>query len=466
MNFAQLLQILWARRTLVGMVTLLAFVLVVGVQLVRPKQYSAITSLVIDSRSVDPLTGANTPAMPTAGIMATQVEVITSIANALKVVEVLDLPKRRPEQELDEKGWARELLGKLTVKAPANGNVLRISYEDSDPQFAADAANAFADAYLRTSLDLRLAPAKQQSAWFDQQLQGLRGSVEQQRANLSDYQRQNNIVASSDRLDVENGRLEAISKQLTDAQRAAQEATTRLRQTEQAMRSDRLNEVPDIMTNGLLQTFKAEQARAEAKLADLNERYGRNHPLHMSAAAELRSINQKISMELQSLRGSLEQAAQIANQQAADLQRSFNNQKSRILELTRQSDEISVRDREVQTAQSAYDAALQRASQVRLESQMNQTSAAILDRAIEPLYPAGLGLLVSAVLAIVFGSMLGVAAAVLLEMLDRRVRDSNDLLRLAGIEVLAEVPRLRASFRRPKLLNARSAGTVFESNPA
>jgi hypothetical protein len=37
---------------------------------------------------------------------------------------------------------------------------------------------------------------------------------------------------------------------------------------------------------------------------------------------------------------------------------------------------------------------------------------------------------------------------------------------LAGIEVLAEVPRLRASFRRPKLLNVRSAGTVFESNPA
>jgi chain length determinant protein EpsF len=466
MNIGQLLQILWARRGLVFMVTLLAFALVVVMELARPSHYEATTSLVIDSRGIDPITGANTPAPPTAGVMATQTEVITSVANALKVVEKLGLPQRRADEGLDKEGWAAELLAHLTVRIPPNGNVVRIIYEDSDPKFAAAAANAFADGYLQTSLDLRLAPAKQQSGWFDEQLRGMRTNVEEQRAKLTDYQRKNNIVASTDRLDVENGRLEALSKQLTDAQRVAQEATARLQQTERALRGDRLSEMPDIMTNGLLQTLKAEQMRASAKLAELNERYDRNHPLHMSASAEVRSINQKIASELQSLRGSLDHAAGIANQQVADLQRSFDTQKARILELSQQSDEISVRDREVQTAQTAYDAALQRASQVRLESQLNQTSAAVLDRAIAPIAPAGLGFLVSAVLAISFGAMLGIAAAVLLEMLDRRVRDSNDLTRFAGIEVLAEVPRLRASFRRTKLLKLRGPGTLFENNPA
>jgi chain length determinant protein EpsF len=466
MNIGQLLQILWARRGLVFMVTLLAFGLVVAVQLARPSEYAATTSLVVDSRSIDPLTGANTQALPTAGVLATQTEVITSVANALKVVKKLGLPQRRAAEGLDAEGWAYELLAHLTVKIPPNGNVIRLIYEDSDPKFAADAANGFAEGYLQTSLDLRLAPAKQQSSWFDEQLRGMRTNVEQQRANLTDFQRKNNIVASTDRLDVENGRLEALSKQLTDAQRVSQEANARLRQTEQAVGSNRLNEAPDMLTNGLLQTLKAEQVRAEAKLAELNERYDRNHPLHMSASAEVRAINQKIGNELQSLRGSLGQAAQIANQQVADLQRSFNTQKARILELSQQSDEISVRDREVQTAQTAYDTALQRATQVRLESQLNQTSAAVLDRAIAPVHPAGIGLLASAVLAITFGAMFGIACAVLLEMLDRRVRDSNDLTRLAGIEVLAEVPRLRASFRRPKLLNLRGPGTVFENNPA
>src|SRR5687767_12936619 len=71
MNIGQLLQILWARRGLVFMVTLLAFALVVVVQLVRPRAYAASTSLVVDARSIDPITGTNTPALPTAGVMAT-----------------------------------------------------------------------------------------------------------------------------------------------------------------------------------------------------------------------------------------------------------------------------------------------------------------------------------------------------------------------------------------------------------
>jgi len=87
MNIGQLLQILWARRGLVFMVTLLAVVLVMVVQLARPSRYAATTSLVVDARGIDPLTGANTPAVPAAGVLATQSEVITSVANALKVVK-------------------------------------------------------------------------------------------------------------------------------------------------------------------------------------------------------------------------------------------------------------------------------------------------------------------------------------------------------------------------------------------
>src|SRR5437868_6912772 len=124
MNIGQLLQILWARRGLVFVVTLLAFALMVVVQLARPRHYAATTSLVIDARGIDPLTGANTPAMPTAGILATQTEVITSVANALKVVDKLGLPQRRADAGLDQEGWAAELLSHLTVKIPTNGNVI------------------------------------------------------------------------------------------------------------------------------------------------------------------------------------------------------------------------------------------------------------------------------------------------------------------------------------------------------
>jgi capsular polysaccharide biosynthesis protein len=127
---------------------------------------------------------------------------------------------------------------------------------------------------------------------------------------------------------------------------------------------------------------------------------------------------------------------------------------------------VSVLSREVESAQGAYDAVLQRASQVRLESQLEQTSVAVLDRAAVPGRPAPPGLVVSIVLAAVFGAMFGAALALLLEMLDRRVRVGDELTRLAGLEVLAEVPRLRASFRPSRARLTYGGKPPLEAKPA
>ncbi len=450
MNIGQLLRILWARRQLVVGVMVCAIVLAALAKIVLPPTYVAITSIVIDTKGVDPVTGA---VMPTQGSnqLTTQMDVITSRAVAMKVVDELKLVEGTGEDADRERlGKAYGLLAALEVKPAPQSNVLRIRMEDSDPEFAAAAANAFASSYVRMSLELKLDPARRQNVWFDEQLRSLRDQVEERRQKLSAYQREHGIIATEERLDVENARLNDLSRQLVEAQRIEQDAQARQRQAGQ---SSNLNELPEIMSNSLLQSLKAELVRAEARLAELSERYDRNHPQFMSANAEVRALRDKIAAEIGSATASINQSVQLTGRQVGNLQQAFDKQKEHILELKRQRDEVSVLSREVETAQSAYDAVLQRASQVRLESQLEQTSVAVLDRAAVPTRPAPPGLVVSIVLAAVFGAMFGAALALLLEMLDRRVRVGDELTRLAGLEVLAEVPRLRASFRpsRPRL---------------
>ncbi|HMN45095.1 MAG TPA: hypothetical protein PKE27_11000 [Povalibacter sp.] len=472
MSFTQLLTILWARRqflvfTVIGVVAVawLAW-------LVMPKTYVATTSVVINTRADDPLTGATPNAPSTAAILATQMDVIASRAVALKVTDMLRLPTDEAAAEAADlparprEGWANELLQKLTVKPVADSSVVRIRVEDEDPKFAADVANGFAEAYMQTSLNLRLDPAKRQSVWFDEQLTRLRGVVEDRRQKLSEYQRTHGIVATTERMDVENARLETLSRQLLEAQRTAQETSARVRQSTQAMSGDRLSEVPEVMGNALLQNLKGDLIRAEGRLAELSERYGSNHPQYIAARAEIDSIRQKMSAEISRVRGSIEQTAQISQREVSDLQRAYDEQKQHILELTRQRDELSVQDREVQTAQAAYDAALQRASQLRLQSQFNETSVAVLDNALPPQSPAGMGFVTTTALSLVFGALLGAALALMLEMIDRRVRDGDELVRVAGLEVLGEVPRLRASFKPARIAAARGQRTLLEGGAA
>ncbi|MFL6576089.1 MAG: Wzz/FepE/Etk N-terminal domain-containing protein, partial [Povalibacter sp.] len=158
MSFTQLIRILWARRRLVLLTTITAVALAFIAYLIMPKTYVGTTSMVINARAADPLTGSSPNLPSTTSVMATQIDVITSRAVALKVVDGLKLPTDEANAErmgLDmhtREGWAWELLQRLTVKPVSESNVVRIKFEDPDPKFAADVANAFAHAYMETNL--------------------------------------------------------------------------------------------------------------------------------------------------------------------------------------------------------------------------------------------------------------------------------------------------------------------------
>ena len=101
------------------------------------------------------------------------------------------------------------------------------------------------------------------------------------------------------------------------------------------------------------------------------------------------------------------------------------------------ADEISLLVREVETAQRAFDAVGQRTTQSRLESQSIQTNVAVLNPASEPLKASKPKVLLNILLSIFVGTMLGVGAALTLELLHRRVRSPEDLSLALDLPVLA-----------------------------
>ncbi len=270
----------------------------------------------------------------------------------------------------------------------------------------------------------------------------LRKAFEAAQQRLSDYQSEHAIVASAaDRIDLENARLAELSSQLVGAQSAMYAAGTRQNQMTDAVRGSRSDELPDIMGNPLVQNLKAELVRAEAKLADFGSRYGTNHPQYVSAAAERDSLRAKLDAELATARGSIDQASEIASRQVAKLQEAVEEQKARVLELNQARDTLAVLTRDVESARAAYDAASQRKSQVRLESEINQTDIAVLNPAVPPVRPSFPLLTLNLMLAGVLGTLLGVGIALLAEAADRRVRLREDLAELAGVPVLAVLQR-------------------------
>ena len=468
MNLTEFLEVLWARRKLALIVLGAVVSLAIVASLVLPKTYVGQVDLVVDSKGRDPLTGAILPSQLLPSSLGTQVDVIGSRNVALRVVDRYKLTQIPEVQEqfrsaTDGEGSIREwtaqaLLEKLDVRPSRESSVVSIRFSAADPHFAAELANAFADAYILTSLELNMDPARRQSAWFDQQLHQLRQSLEAAQEKLSAYQRKHNVVGNDDRLDVESGGLAERASQLVAAQAAMYDAQTRQKQMNLALRHGHLEQLPDILGNGLLQSMKSDLTRAESKLAEAGERLGKNHPQYRSAQAEVRTLKNRLSAELATAKGSINQAAQIAQQRAVESQAVLDRQKERILLLREQRDGVNLLAQEVHNSQFAYDAALQRASQLRLESQLDQSAVAVLNPAIVPVEAASPNMLLNLFLALVLGSALGVGAAVASEAVDRRARSAMAITQITGLTVLAEIPGPLAK-RKPLRYfpNARAA---------
>jgi succinoglycan biosynthesis transport protein ExoP len=244
-----------------------------------------------------------------------------------------------------------------------------------------------------------------------------------------------------------------LTNQFLLAQSVLSDAQTRQRQMNQAFKKGELEQLPDILGNGLLQNMKADIVRSESTMSEVAQKYGKNHPQYKSAAAELQTLKAKFASEIQTATGSINQAAQIAAQRVTEVQQLVDQQKKRILQMRQERDNVTVLQREVDVAQRNYDALSGRATEIRLRSQLNQSTVAVLDTAAVPMHPYRPKPVLNLALALVFGSLLAASMCSSAELRDPRLREATGLLEVAGLPLLGRIPtkpRRRLLHRRPR----------------
>ena len=222
---------LWVFLSLLGATVVTA----VLVTLMLPKSYDASAALLVDNRDEQSLTGPLASARERTGFIQTQIDIIHSQRVARRVVENLKLAENPNAQAAFAQSrapgtvedWiASGLLAKLKVDA-SQSSVMQIQYTAGDPATAATIANAFAQAYMDTTLRLRNEPSRQAAQWFDEQLKELRASFESSQAKLNAFQKEKGIIATDERLDVENARLSELSTQSLQAANQSYDAASR-----------------------------------------------------------------------------------------------------------------------------------------------------------------------------------------------------------------------------------------------
>ena len=411
--------------------------------------YEATAQLMINVRAPETLgQGGVQTMMDQVGpdYLSTQVDVIKSDRIARLVVQRLNLGSNTTF--LEAMGWkgrgsiedflaTRLGYGLKVTPGSALSRVLDISYRASSGRFAAAAANAFAQAYVDTTLDLQAQPSRDNANWYQRRLAEVQRELSVAQERLSTRQKELGISSPSNQANPEDIRLQGISAQIANAQTA--DAAARSRTTGGAL--------PAILADPVIAGLQSDLAKLESQRAQLATTAGPNNPDYKQVVGQISALEKQVAAQKARLTAGTAVAAQQAAAAVSNLSAAADAEKKRAIDARAQHDEIGVLEQDVRNLQLVYEQMAARRSQLDLMGESTQSNVAVLSPASNPekaVWPRK-GLM------LIGGFFLGGVAGLILiigrELIDQRLRASSDYEAWLAIPDLGrlrlEVPQTR-----------------------
>ncbi len=284
------------------------------------------------------------------------------------------------------------------------------------------------------------APARARKDQYNAQLESMSRQIDDIQKKLTSYQQEYQIVDADERTDLDSRQMNALSARLMDVQLQRVEAQAKKQSLDGLMKRGNLNsDLPEIAGVGNVSGVKAALIAVDAQLANAQTTLGVNHPRYIAIMQERQALLDKLKREsstafesLQSVEGRLAQQEKVIEAELANYQKkTFENKKHR--------DVISSYQRQLDSVQKIYNAAIQKFDELLMTSNVAISDATVMQWAEVPEKHAKPLLRNNLIFGLVGGFLFGLCIAFLLELLQRRVRCMEDLEREFEVPVMAHI---------------------------
>lgn len=443
-SIQQVLAIVRAYRKASIIVGLVFFLLIAVIGVLRPKQYDASVTVLINPEVNDPISGKEFPIQMLSNYMATQLELITStvvlriVVDRLKlhederIVGNLDLP-----EDVRKSVAERSLQERLYVNQKTYGSQLvTIFFRDESPVGAADTVNAIAEVYVSREYE-RNADSDKSLAAFKVQLDELKGRSDAAQQKFAEFQKRTGLINFGDRDDQTAVALSGLESDLLLAQ-------SRRRQLEIEAGTKRLSDLEG-GPNSEISAIRAKLGEQEALLAQYRLTDGPRNPrvIELQGTIEATRVDLARAERSVSSAGNAELAA--ARQLEARLKAAIDDQRKRVLTQGERIEEGRKLKLEFDTAQANYRRAFEKFDEISRSSASSYNNLKIVSRATPPTRASSRRTRTTLLMAVVIGAAAGLVLPLLWGFVFRRIRCRDDLERDFGMPVLVEFDSISAA---------------------
>src|SRR5439155_5739905 len=210
-----------------------------------------------------------------------------------------------------------------------NSRIVEILYASTDPAFAAQAANALANAYMTQTMELKFNASKEAADWLSDRLAEQRRAVEASEAALQRFKEKNGAVSVADNAsNIVVQRLTDLNAALTKAKTERINKEALYNQLKTAESAGSIDSYPAVLSNEYIQKLKADFSDLQRQQASLAQRYGERHAEMIKIRSSVEAADAKLRRELAKVVESVKNEYQAAFSQEQSLQAALNAQKN------------------------------------------------------------------------------------------------------------------------------------------
>lgn len=467
-SLADFLLILRQRRALVFVIASLVFLTTAGVTALLPKWYRATAQVRVEKPEGDvKLFQAQSSGAYDPYFLQDQFKVMQSSKVLHPVIERLGLATRLGTMVGSDEPLPRDIATSLLLQrmlrleSPRNSSLIDIQVEARDPQLAADIANEIAQVYSDDRIDFATSGQREGLAQLRRELDTQERNVSAQRDLIEKLRNDLSLAGvdlSARYSDMEIETLRQMQNSLIALRVDTIGRKTRWERFRAIPQADRINLVnSELIEDQNIQSLLQAYFVADQNVSRLRSRLGEAHPDLVAALGNVDKIRSQLDGQLRGYESALEIAYTEAQARVAELEEQLARAKvDQILsarERVRPFEEAVQKLEDETRLLTTLKVTLR---QREIDFQVPKRTIELLNRAEPARQPSSPNWTLNLTFAVLFGSLLGVGAAVLVEYLDTSFRSVADVESKLKVPVLGVIP---FSTDRPTDVAADPAGS-------
>ncbi len=412
MSIVQFFRIFWVRRWLILGTTISCLLGAGLIILIAPASWAAHSRVMLNVLKADPVTGDVIAGQALRSYVSTQAQLMQDYSVVGPVVDQLGwatdprlIEEYRTSGDVrDFRHWlAQRIIQNTKAKLLEDSNILDLSYTGTTPEQARVVTDALRKSYVETSVAFKRQQASASADWYQQQADKAKAALTAAQDAMAAYEKQSGVVLQTETTDLGQAQLQALAQAPAG------------------------NDMASVITS----PASMQLAQVESQIAQESHILGPNHP-------ELR--------QLMTQRDALR--TQVASQKAAaaraaagtQIRQAVQEQKARVIADSSKTARLKQLQADVDIRKEEYNRTAQRAAELRQQALTDDAGLTVLGPATTPKDPTFPKVPLIFASAFVGGFGIGLLLALIIELVNRRVRSIEDLQRELDAPLLAVIP--------------------------